>query len=293
MNVEEHFPNLFLLGVQKAGTTMLYDLFKGHPSIFLPENKEPHYFSCNEYYDKGLGYYLNYYKRARNQKYLADFTPDYLFWPLAFERMAKFITEETKFIVSLRQPATRAYSQYNMMVSRGFNMNGFENDLSNEVVDLQSPEQTNLLRPSHMIARGQYSVQLERLFNLVPKKQIKIIIFEEWVKKRGETIQELEEFLDIPHSKNDISQNSISNPTLIYPSNSLVKHLKNLNTWILKSSISQNKLLLKAKEQFKGQIGKKPEKLSMLKLKEITEMYFLEDIKKCEQLLNRDLSLWY
>ena len=66
--------------------------------------------------------------------------------------MKPFINEHTKFIISLRQHTQRVYSQYNMMVSRGFHMNGFEHGLANEVVDVNNPEQKNLLRPSHMIA---------------------------------------------------------------------------------------------------------------------------------------------
>jgi len=289
----DQLPNLFLLGVQKAGTTMLYDLFKDHPSIFLPENKEPHYFSCNAYYEKGIDYYRQYYQHVKDQEYIGDFTPDYLFWPQALKRMTPFITEQTRFIVSLRQPAVRAYSQYNMMVSRGFYMGGFEHDINQEVINTTNPAQKNLLRPSHMIARGMYSMQLKRLFNLVKKNQVKIIVFEEWVKNKEETIKEVESFLKIPHFEAKLNKQTVSNSTLIYPSNSLVKRLKEINNLLLKSSFSKNKYLLKVKEKFKQKVGKRPEKLDGKKIEEITKKFFWEDIQECEKLLGRDLSIWY
>ena len=38
-------PNFFIVGEPKSGTTTLYDLLKTHPDIFMPEEKEPSYFS--------------------------------------------------------------------------------------------------------------------------------------------------------------------------------------------------------------------------------------------------------
>ena len=293
MKNTNQFPNLFLLGVQKAGTTMLYDMFKDHPSIYLPENKEPHYFSYNAYYEKGLEYYKQYYESVGNQKYVGDFTPDYLFWPLALERMKPFLNKDTKFIVSLRQPSLRAYSQYNMMVSRGFHMNSFETDLYNEEVNTSNPSQKNLLRPSHMIARGLYAVQLKRLFSIVAKEKVKIIIFEEWVKSKEKTVKEIEDFLEIPSFERELNSQNISNPTLIYPSNPLVKQLKKINNILLKSAISRNKYLLKAKENFRNQLGAKPEPLTKEQIQDITNTFFLKDIQECERILGRDLSIWY
>lgn len=286
-------PNTFLMGVQKAGSTLLFDLLKNHPSVYLPPNKEPHYFSSNDYFAKGIEYYRQFYREVEDHKIIGDFTPDYLFWPWAIERMIPFISQETKFIVSLRQPVRRAYSQYNMMVSRGFYMNGFVNDINTEDVNLTEPGQKNLLRPAHMIARGLYSVQLKRLFQIVPKDQIKVIIFEEWTKDQHETLLDIENFLGIPHHELGVDSDQVSNQTLIYPSNPIIDRLKKLNHHIHETTLGKNKFFIKIKERIKIILGKKPDSLDDRIVKELTSRFFIEDIRKCEEILGRDLSIWY
>jgi len=39
------FPDFFILGPQRTGTTWLYHNLRGHPSVFLPDCKETYYFS--------------------------------------------------------------------------------------------------------------------------------------------------------------------------------------------------------------------------------------------------------
>jgi hypothetical protein len=38
-------PNFFIVGAPKCGTTALYEYLRGHPSIFMPKYKEPHFFA--------------------------------------------------------------------------------------------------------------------------------------------------------------------------------------------------------------------------------------------------------
>ena len=47
----EHWPNFFIVGAMKCGTTSLYEYLKIVPEIYMSEIKEPHYFSKNVNYD--------------------------------------------------------------------------------------------------------------------------------------------------------------------------------------------------------------------------------------------------
>ena len=38
------WPNFFIVGAQKAGTTSLYEYLRVIPGIYFPLKKEPHYF---------------------------------------------------------------------------------------------------------------------------------------------------------------------------------------------------------------------------------------------------------
>ena len=50
-------PNFFIVGAAKAGTTSLANYLAQHPDIFIPELKEPKYFSCadNKFPHNGPG----------------------------------------------------------------------------------------------------------------------------------------------------------------------------------------------------------------------------------------------
>ena len=43
--IGRRIPDFFIIGHQKCGTTALYLMLKDHPQVFLPEHKEPRFFS--------------------------------------------------------------------------------------------------------------------------------------------------------------------------------------------------------------------------------------------------------
>jgi len=45
METTEKWPNFFIVGAPKAGTTSLYAYLSGIPGIYMSPVKEPHYFS--------------------------------------------------------------------------------------------------------------------------------------------------------------------------------------------------------------------------------------------------------
>ncbi|MEE9518630.1 MAG: sulfotransferase, partial [bacterium] len=45
-------PNFFIVGAPKCGTTSMTEYLKQHPDIFIPEEKEPHYFGSDLEYPR-------------------------------------------------------------------------------------------------------------------------------------------------------------------------------------------------------------------------------------------------
>jgi len=73
-------PNFLCIGAQKAGTTLLFDILKQHPDIYLPEAKELHFFDRDEEYDKGIFWYRDaHFKGAEHRKCIGEVTPSYIF----------------------------------------------------------------------------------------------------------------------------------------------------------------------------------------------------------------------
>ena len=123
-------PDYLIIGAQKCGTGSLYRYLNQHPRIKSGITKEVRFF--DKYYNRGINWYRVFFpfKDLLGRKYLTgDATPRYLDHPHAPKRV-KEIIPNVKFIVLLRNPIDRAYSMYNMRVSRGRETHSFEESLA-------------------------------------------------------------------------------------------------------------------------------------------------------------------
>lgn len=113
------YPDFLIIGAQKAGTTALYHYLIQHPQI-LPNKtyKEVHFFDKSENYVQGIGRYLKDFPNRLNKgtRLTLDATPEYLFYSQVPRRIIQSLGE-VKMIVLLREPASRAYSAWNMYYS--------------------------------------------------------------------------------------------------------------------------------------------------------------------------------
>ncbi len=132
MQVPTRKIDFLIIGAQKAGTTSLYEYLGQHPEIFLPELKELHYFSRNEFYNQGERYLNVYYKRAKNESLLGGANAQLLYFSQAARRIQEY-NPRMKLIAVLRNPIDRAYSAYWFARSRGTEKSpSFEEALAKE-----------------------------------------------------------------------------------------------------------------------------------------------------------------
>ena len=84
------YPNFFVVGAQKAGTTSFYDILATHPEVFVCKKKETRFF--NFHYGKGFEWYLKTYFNTSQNNYLAigEVNPGYLYL-LMFQIESKLI----------------------------------------------------------------------------------------------------------------------------------------------------------------------------------------------------------
>jgi hypothetical protein len=107
-------PTFVCIGGQKTGTTWLYHKLLPHPQVFLPAKKELNFF----YRDLPRSWYEQQFEGARPGQARGDISPNYM--PLAgvAERMGDLLPE-AKLICILREPVSRARSQYEMATELG------------------------------------------------------------------------------------------------------------------------------------------------------------------------------
>ena len=119
-------PNFIIAGFPKCGTTSLYHYLNEHPDIYMPKQKELHFFTFNilsklkngpkdatikETQIDNSDKYLSFYKNVRNEVAVGDASPSYINYPSQFKKIKEYLNDP-KIIIILRDPINRAYSNY-------------------------------------------------------------------------------------------------------------------------------------------------------------------------------------
>jgi len=186
-------------GVQKGGTTMLASILSTHPGIVIPEMKEPHWFDNDERFAHGRpppGRYHALYGDPSAPRLWGDPTPTYWWWPTAPARIRDY-HPGIRWILLLRDPASRAYSHWNMERKRGRETLGFREALAAEDERMRTATMHESRAYSYL-SRGFYARQLARLWSLFPREQT-LLLRSEWLRDDpGGTFLRAERFLGLP-----------------------------------------------------------------------------------------------
>jgi len=114
-----NYPNLFLIGAPKSGTTSLAAELGQHPEIFCPKEKEPRYYDSTVFYDfpedqnrVSKSQYLDLYSGvAPQKKWLLDASVFVMYSLDAVQRIVED-SPEAKFIIVVRDPLSASKSMH-------------------------------------------------------------------------------------------------------------------------------------------------------------------------------------
>lgn len=272
-----NLPNFLGLGAQRAGSSWLDKQLRSHPDIYLPEKcKEVHFF--DRYYNRGVDWYRNFFIHAHNSyKYTGEITPMYLYDASVPKKIYDLIPD-CKFLVILRNPVNRAYSQYCRFIQRNGNKYTFHEYLTEK---------------EDAVQRGFYYIQIMRYLDFFPIDNFLFLIFEETMKNPGEALEKIAAFLAIDVNGFDVHLSTrkvnasykVRFPGIQKMISQMIKFFEHNNLyWIMKFARS---LGLK-------RVGKKyidfPKLLPDVRI-ELMKVYEA-DINSLEKLLKRDFSIW-
>ncbi len=285
-------PDFLCIGVQKAGTTSLFHILKQHSQIFLPEQKELHFFDSDNFL-RGLSFYAENFSQLNNGQICGEITPNYIYEKNCANRIFSSLGGEIKLIIMLRNPADRAFSHYKMRVGRGFETHSFQEAIKQEIIELKKNSYS--LRHKYL-DRGFYDVQIEKYLRYFDIKNMFFLIFEDdFLKNREGTMKNLFEFLNVDKNEN-ISVNVKSTPgtDFISPKTNLIVNSNNFINKIAKKLIVSKKL----RTNVKYFINKANQK-SIIQKSELEEIrpflinnVYKNSILNLEKIINTDLSVW-
>jgi sulfotransferase family protein len=284
-------PTFIVIGVAKAGTTSLYRYFDQHPDIFMYAEKGTNFFGYEDardwkWADEGEPPLLRHFRvetfeeyeaafaGASGQKAIGEVSPQYFRSPTAADRMHSRLPD-VQVVVSLRNPAERAFSGYLMRIRRGEPVNSPSEDLSAD---------------SSHVREGFYYRRMKRYFDAFPREQIKVVLFDDFRRAPANVMAELFSFVGVDpafepdtqprHNPANVPRSRLLNRLLYQPA--VIRTAK---------ALIPSRLHVSAKRVREMNL-EEPPTLSPELRSRLLDLY-REDILKLEELVEKDLtSVW-
>ncbi|MAQ85210.1 MAG: hypothetical protein CMH12_18450 [Maritimibacter sp.] len=284
-------PNFLVVGAEKAGTTWLYDVMRGHPALFLPDTKEVHFFNrrdsnlieTDNFERRGLDWYERHFAAAAPDQIRGEATPMYICDEDAPDRIRKTLTDP-RFILLLRDPVTRAISHYRMAMAKSHIAHPLE-----ALIDAGD---------ARILERGLYASQLERWFSLFSRESTKVLIFEEVMAAPETAMTEIADWFGIDpapfmEARLDERRNEASGYHSAWAYNASVRGARALRNFPATRGIAKRLKAIGVYDFIKSANRTAPPetKITATDRRRLCD-YYRNDIKRVAALLGRDGLPW-
>jgi hypothetical protein len=194
----------------------LYALLDRHPDVYMakPLAPEPKFFLRDEEYAKGLPYYSEkWFAGTGPAKIAGEKSTDYLESSAAAARIARDLPL-VKLIFILREPVSRAYSNYLWSKMNGLETEDFPTALRlEEQRERELPEKWKFTRPFSYFSRGLYADLLEPYFNRFMEHQLLIARFEDIIERPAALADAVHRFIGVTPRPGDNVGLGVINPS--------------------------------------------------------------------------------
>lgn len=283
--------DFFIVGAAKSGTTSVFRYLSTHPGLFLPNDKEPHFFGDQRPRAKYGEYptyedYISLFEGAGSHQLLGEGSTAYLYSETAPHEIHLY-NPAAKIIILLRDPRDRAYSLYWHHVRDFSEPAGitFEEALALEKERIAKKKAFGF----HYLQSGLYADQVRRYLDRFGADQVRIMLMEDVIADPEAATASLCDFLGVERVPIDTTR--VHNRSGAHK-NRFIAH------WFARP----NRLRRIAKKLLPRQAASWRERIVQRNLVKGEPMdpetrarltdFFREDIGKLEQLIGRDLDRW-
>ena len=182
---------LFVIGVEKCGTTSLFRAMQSLPQFNLTKRKEAGFFRTQ--YEKGITHFESLFSESfQGTAYNTDITPLYHRFPKVMRRIERFDAKK-KILIMLRHPIRRAFSHYTHDIinhaATGERSDHFRQALTFSFFDLWDKEAAYFLRYEPIIADA---------YSRFGEDNCHVLFFEDMVKDWHAEATRLDAFFGFP-----------------------------------------------------------------------------------------------
>jgi hypothetical protein len=314
--MQASYPNFFVVGAAKGGTTSLHRYLLHHPQVYMSPIKETNFFSqadmrselFNPEYriDVGLDLarylsgpmdrrvhsanverwedYIRLFRNATNEKAVGEVSPSYLYCPSTAKQISDTLPG-ARIAMILRNPIDRAYSHYimNLPLAKTFEMD-FIQEVESDHHSTPKGWGVNRL----YLDLGLYSEQVRRYVEHFPPQHLHVILYDDYRARPRETVNRLCQFLGVDEELvGDLShKHNIAG----------VPRFKRVNRILFQTGIiRKSKFLIPdmLKRQLQSLLYSRQAVPKMTDDQRIYLVdFYREDIERLCDLLRTDLSFW-
>lgn len=291
--------NFFIVGAQRCGTTALSAYLRTHPDICFSKPKEPHYFADDMPGVRIVRTEAEYQSLFKNcngrEKQKGEGSTGYLQSSRAIQNIHQY-NPNAKIIVMLRNPVDMIHSLHAHLYFRGFED---ERDFIKawKLQDSRAkghhlPKDPRLHIALQYRKVGSYYQQVLRLFDFFPREQIKLILFDDFIKSPQQVFEDTLRFLGLKSDGRKTFDKVNENRSLRMPI--AVDLYRKAVPWVIRRPIQYfirsnriairlfNKLFVKVENRGKISRG----------IRKVLTAEFSEDVKRLSFLIERDLNGW-
>ena len=194
-------PNFLIIGVQKAGTTSVYNYLNEHPQIYMSPVKETNFFETDWEKEsaeslkksrqtiRDIDTYSKLFDGVEDEIAIGEASPNYLLHhQVSTETIQRYIPE-AKLIAILRNPAERAYSDYLMHIR--------------DAIEKPEPLSEIIAHRSHsayFFRKGFYYEPIKHFFDKFGKEKVKVYLYDDLCKDPQALMQNMYNFLGVDDS---------------------------------------------------------------------------------------------
>jgi hypothetical protein len=299
------FPNFFIVGAARSGTTSLDLYLSQHPEIFITLKKETHFFAreqlpvsyrgpgderMNRLLIRDEDQYTQLFSDTGKAKAVGEASAFYLCYPKSADLIAQTVPD-AKIIMVLREPVARTYSAYMFLLRDGRETLDFEEGLSREN-ERKEADFEPMWRYREL---SLYYNQVKHYLDVFGAQRVKVLMYEELFSSPEKVLQDVFGFLGVKEDVNidtSVHYNVSGSPK----SRKLYSMLNNFMfnpsplEQRIKTLVPQNLRTVWASRLI-GAVTRpvplEPEIKAQLKT------FYIEDVGKLEDLLQRDLLCWH
>ena len=295
-------PNFLIVGAAKSGTSSLHNYLNQHPDVFMPsftpdgvKVKEPRFLikeKIQKRLQKGIWNYEDYkllFENVTNETAIGEATVLYLYYHNeAIKNIKKYLGEDIKIIIMLRNPIDRASSAY-LFASRTPQENQtFKEALINA---RKRFDKDKTLSPMILYKElGLYYKMVKAYMENF--KDVHVILYDDFVLQTDLEVRRAFDFLNIINT-NEINTDKVINSGGKKWNSRLMKDLlmgeggmKKILKFLLPKKVRVN-----IKERLTNSFTSKADKINDSIKKELLD-YYQKDIQLLEKLITKDLSKW-